>query len=273
MSKPLYDIGANLTHNSYTDDLDAVLQRAAAEGVNRLAVTGSSVEASEQACALAQRYPALVATAGVHPHHASDYTPASTESLRELLANPQVRAVGETGLDYYRNYSTVQQQEHAFREQLQLAADTAMPVFLHQRDAHGAFMDILREYRERLGRGVVHCFTGSAEELRDYLDLDMHIGITGWICDERRGAHLHELVPLIPHNRLLLETDCPYLLPRDLKPTPKTRRNEPRWLGHIARTVAACRNESPDELAAQTTANAEAFFARTGVAENEPGEQ
>ena len=261
MSHSLYDTGANLAHNSFADDLDAVLQRAAAEGVTQMAVTGTTVEASADALALAQRHGGLVSTAGVHPHHAGEYTADTDAALLKLLGEPEVRAVGETGLDHYRNYSTEQQQEHAFRAQLQLAADTAMPVFLHQRDAHEAFMRILRDYRDRIVRAVVHCFTGSEAELRDYLALDTYIGITGWICDERRGKHLHDLVGIIPQNRLLLETDCPYLLPRDLPLNPASRRNEPCHLGHIARTVAACRGVAPQTLAEQTTANAEAFFA------------
>lgn len=260
---PLYDIGANLTHNNFSDDLPEVLERAGANGIGWLAVTGSSLESSEQARQLAHRYPNLIATAGVHPHHASEYNQAVETGIRALLEDAKVCAVGEMGLDFNRNYSTCEQQEHAFRAQLEVAADTNLPVFLHQRDAHQVFIDILREYRGRLTRGVVHCFTDGAKELQDYLDLDMHIGITGWICDERRGVHLRELVRSIPNHRLMLETDCPYLLPRDLDPMPANRRNEPQWLKHIAEVVAECCAKSLETLAAETSATARAFFADT----------
>jgi len=133
-------------------------------------------------------------------------------------------------------------------------------VFLHQRDAHDAFMAILREYRPGLRAGVAHCFTGTERELRDYLALDLSIGVTGWICDERRGQHLRELVRLIPPERLMIETDAPYLLPRDLNPKPRTRRNEPKYLPHILKTVAACRGEPAPSVAEATTRNALAFF-------------
>ena len=179
--------------------------------------------------------------------------------LRELLALPGVVAAGECGLDYYRNYSPYESQRRAFAQQLQLAAELGKPVFLHQRDAHRDFIAALREHGAGL-RGVAHCFTGGAEELDSYLELGLHIGITGWICDERRGQHLHDLVARIPRGRLLLETDAPYLLPRDLQPKPALRRNEPLHLPHIAATVARLRDETYEDCVAHTTAAARALF-------------
>ena len=173
---------------------------------------------------------------------------------------PPVVAIGETGLDFNRDFSPRPLQERAFAEQLELACHCKLPVFLHQRDAHARFLPILREQRDRLKGGVVHCFTGTREELYDYLDLDMYIGVTGWICDERRGRELQELVREIPHERLLLETDAPYLLPRNMQPRPRGRRNEPAWLVWVLRMVAACREEAEDVLARQTTANARRCF-------------
>ena len=140
------------------------------------------------------------------------------------------------------------------------AADCRKPVFLHQRDAHQDFVALLREHRSALVGGVAHCFTGGESELEDYLALDLSIGITGWINDERRGAHLHTLVTRIPPNRLLLETDAPYLLPRDLCPRPKSRRNEPMYLPHIGAVVAQARGESAQSCAAHTSAHARALF-------------
>ncbi|MFO1325728.1 MAG: TatD family hydrolase [Rubrivivax sp.] len=258
----LIDIGANLTHESFRHDFDAVLQRAADAGVAQLVVTGASAEGSPQALALARAHPGrLYATAGIHPHHASDYDAEVDALLRELVAAPEVRAVGETGLDYHRNFSPRAAQLFAFERQLQIAVDSGKPLFLHQRDAHADFLAVLRQVRDRVGAAVVHCFTGTREELYDYLDLDCHIGITGWICDERRGTHLREFVREIPPQRLMLETDAPYLLPRTVRPMPSHRRNEPMYLAHIAAEVARDRAESLATTAAATTATARAFFA------------
>ncbi|HWU53403.1 MAG TPA: TatD family hydrolase [Tahibacter sp.] len=257
----LVDIGANLTHSSFSHDLTAVLDRAAAQGVGQIVVTGASRDGSPQALALAQAHPGrLFATAGVHPHHADEYDADCDALLRELVAAPQVRAVGETGLDYHRDLSPRPTQQFAFERQLQIALDCGKPLFLHQRDAHDDFMAILRPARDRLAAVVVHCFTGTREELFDYLDLDCHVGITGWICDERRGTHLREIVGNVPLNRLMIETDSPYLLPRNLRPMPSHRRNEPMYLAHICAEVARDRGESLETTAAGTTATARAFF-------------
>ena len=257
----LVDIGANLSHDSFSGDLEDVIGRARATGVVGMVVTGSSVPVSQTAFALTQDHPGyLYATAGIHPHHAKDSDQQTPDALRDLLRRDSVVAVGECGLDYFRNFSSPHEQQDAFVLQLELAAESGLPVFLHQREAHDGFMEILKSYRDKISRGVAHCFTGSERELRDYLDLDLHIGITGWICDERRGHHLRELIALIPEDRLMLETDAPYLLPRDLKPKPKSRRNEPCYLPHVLRTVADCSPWSMDKLAHQTRTTSQDFF-------------
>lgn len=257
----LLDIGANLTHESFQSDLDAVLQRAQAHGIARMLVTGASRVGSAEALALSTAHAGvLYATAGVHPHCAADYDDATDAALRLLAHDPQVRAVGETGLDYHRDLSPRSQQLVAFERQMQIAADLGMPLFLHQRDAHEDFMRLLTRYRERVPAVVVHCFTDTGQALRDYLALDCHIGITGWICDERRGLHLRELVAQIPAHRLMLETDAPYLLPRTVRPQPKHRRNEPMYLLQVCTQVAHDRGEPVSVTAANSTATAEAFF-------------
>lgn len=261
MTTGLVDICFNFTHGSFRKDEAEVLARAVAGGVETLMVTGSSVEESACCIELAERYPEhLYATVGVHPHLSVDWNGDSEDTLRELAGHDKVMAIGEAGLDYNRDYSPRSAQRHAFERQAALAAELRMPFFLHQRDAHDNFMGILREHRDALGNVVVHCFTGSAEELADYLDADLHIGITGWICDERRGSHLHDLVGMIPLDRLMIETDAPYLLPRDLKPPPRSRRNEPAFLPHVLRALAGHLNKSPAEIAASTTATARAFY-------------
>lgn len=263
------DIGANLTHDSFDLDRDAVIERAYKFGVVQMLITGATLSSSEQALELARAHPQrLYATAGVHPHHAAQLQQHELAQLKELLAQPQVLAVGECGLDYFRNFSPREAQLRAFEWQLQLAAECGKPVFLHQRDAHEDFMAVLREHRRALKGGVAHCFTADARELEDYLALDLSIGVTGWICDERRGAHLKPLMASIPRDRLMLETDAPYLLPRDLPkalPKPHGRRNEPMYLPHVGAVVAAARGESAEECAAHTSAHARALFGMPAV--------
>jgi TatD DNase family protein len=257
----LIDIGANLTHESFRRDLDAVLERAREAGVERMIVTGASRDGSGHALELARAHPGILhATAGVHPHHAGDYGAETDALLRTLAREPEVVAVGETGLDYFRDLSPRPAQRAAFEKQLAIAAELGMPLFLHQRDAHDDFFALLKSARDRVPAAVVHCFTDDRRALFDYLDLDCHIGITGWICDERRGTHLRELVREIPADRLLLETDAPYLLPRDIRPQPSDRRNEPMYLAHICEAVARERGETPAVTAERTTGNARTFF-------------
>ena len=257
----LIDIGANLGHESFAHDLDAVLARARAAGVAQMMVTGASREGSRDALRIARAHPGeLFATAGVHPHHAAEYTDECDAEMRELHKAPEVLAVGECGLDYFRDLSPRPAQRRAFERQLQLAADLGKPLFLHQRDAHADFIAQLRNFDGRLGPVVVHCFTGSREEMLECLDAGYYIGITGWLCDERRGVHLREIVRDIPGDRLLVETDAPYLLPRSVRPKPSHRRNEPMYLRHIVQELARDRGETLAVTAAQTTANARAFF-------------
>jgi TatD DNase family protein len=261
---PLIDIGSNLTHQSFAADLDQVLGRATEVGVTRQVVTGADLSSSRRAAALAGQHPGrLWSTAGVHPHHAASFDPTHREQWLELLSQARVVAVGECGLDYFRDLSPRDVQRSAFAAQLEIAASVQKPVFLHQRDAHQDFIAILKDYRPRLRGGVAHCFTGGRAELEDCLALDLSIGVTGWVCDERRGLALREAVAHIPAGRLMLETDSPYLLPRNLQPRPASRRNEPAFLPHIARAVAGLRGEALETLAAATTNNAVHFFGLT----------
>jgi TatD DNase family protein len=257
----LVDIGVNLTHGSFRQDRDQVIARALAAGVARMIVTGTSAQESLDARNLAVSHPGtLFATAGVHPHDARHWTAKTADALGDLARTQEVVAMGEMGLDFNRNFSSQPDQERAFAAQLDLAAALGMPVFIHERDAHERLMEILEPRRHLLGPGVVHCFTGTQEELAAYLALDLHIGITGWICDERRGVHLRELARAIPPERLLVETDAPFLLPRDLQPRPKDRRNEPAFLPHVVNTLARCLETPPETVAAITDQNARRFF-------------
>jgi TatD DNase family protein len=265
------DIGANLTHASFRDDLDVVVARARDAGVSTVVVTGTTVLESGMAAEIADRFD-LYATAGVHPHHARDCDASTISQLREIAKHPRIVAIGECGLDFNRNYSPHPDQEKWFVEQVRLGLELGKPLFLHSRDAHPRFAEIVK--RENVRNAVAHCFTGGKDELHAYLDLGLYIGITGWICDERRGSHLVDLVREIPRDKLLLETDAPYLTPRDLRPQPRARRNEPAFLPHILRTVARALGRTPEEVAAETTRNAQALFgireSRTTTHEKRP---
>ncbi len=260
----LIDIGANLAHGSFDADRERVIERARAAGVVAMVVTGSTLDDSAKAIALSRRFPEVLrATAGVHPHHATTFRQEDGERLAELLSDPMTVAAGECGLDYYRNFSPPAEQRRAFESQLGLADRHARPLFLHQRDAHGDFLAMLREHPRPASRAVLHCFTGGPAELEDCLALGLSIGVTGWICDERRGQELRESLPHIPGERLMLESDAPYLLPRTIQPKPAHRRNEPAYLPVILEEAARCRSQASAELAGLTTANASRFFGLT----------
>ncbi|MDR0669848.1 MAG: TatD family hydrolase [Treponema sp.] len=275
------DIGVNLMNAAFDRNREAVLSAAKNAGVSPLIITGSSLKSSAGALAFAGAHPGdCRATAGVHPHNAKDWDIPALLRLRELAACDALAAIGECGLDYNRNFSPPAAQRRCFEEQLELAAELGKPVFLHERDAFEDFSAILKKYRPKLSGAVVHCFTGGMKELEIYLAMDCHIGITGWICDERRGAHLVPLVKHIPADKLLLETDAPYLLPRNLpRPLPSSSNgpgaakargshNEPRFLPHIAAFVARALDKETEQLAAETRVNAIRFF---GIRESSGG--
>ncbi len=253
------DIGANLTNKAFRDDLWEVVENARAVGVFQMVLTGTCLRTSRESARLAQQNPGLFgATAGIHPHDAASFDADTRKTLAELYSLPEVLAVGECGLDFNRDFSPRDAQRHCFEQHLELAEQTGLPLFLHERDAHEEFLETMKSWRDRISQGVVHCFTGTKEQMTAYLDLDLHIGITGWICDERRGVHLHEAVKHIPANRLMVETDCPYLAPRDMKP--RVHRNEPKFLPHIVKFIAKCRGEDPQELASATVQTTHEFF-------------
>jgi TatD DNase family protein len=261
----LIDIGANLTHDSFDADRDEVLARARAAGVQRLIVTGASDHGSRKAAQLAAAHPGILyATAGVHPHHASEYTDESGALIRELADRRDVVAVGECGLDYFRTYSPQDAQRDAFKAQLEIAVEIGKPLFLHQRDAHNDFVKLLAAHSADISGGVAHCFTGTAEQMHAYLELGLYIGVTGWVCDERRGHDLQKAIGELPLDRLLLETDAPYLIPRDLPEKLAARRNEPCVLTHILTSVAGYMGRDEAEVAAAATRNSETLFRLNG---------
>ncbi|WP_292950669.1 MULTISPECIES: TatD family hydrolase [unclassified Neptuniibacter] len=255
------DIGVNLTDSSFDKDRNEVIQQAISQGIERLIITGTTLQESIQAIELCQQYPQhLYCTVGIHPHYAKDHSESDHLELSTLAKEANVLAIGETGLDFNRNFSLPEQQISSFEKQLELACTLKRPLFLHERDAHQKQLEMLKAYRDHFKDAVAHCFTGSKKELYNYLDLDLYIGITGWICDERRGTELQKLVKEIPSDRLMLETDAPYLLPRDLKPKPKSRRNTPNHLPHIAQKVASLVGKDLNLLNEETQKNCQRFF-------------
>ncbi|GIU14023.1 MULTISPECIES: TatD family hydrolase [unclassified Shewanella] len=255
------DIAVNLVGSSLEKDIQRVVEDAAAESVTSMVVIGSHIQESEQAIGLCEQFPQqLYCTAGVHPHHASEWQTDSADLLRKLTLSPSVIAVGECGLDYNRDFSPRDMQRRAFAEQLALAVELKMPVLMHERDAHDDFLAILKEYRSELPAALLHCFTGNKQSLDAYIEQDLYLGVTGWVCDERRGQELASLVPYIPNDRILIETDSPYLLPRSMRPKPKSSKNEPKYLPYIAQYVAALRQQELNEFADISYRNSRRFF-------------
>jgi TatD DNase family protein len=255
----IIDIGINLTHRSFDRDREAVVSAAEEAGVSPLIITGVSVKDSRKALEYAALFPGkLYTTAGVHPHDAKTCGPATLDGLRELAAQDAVVAIGECGLDYNRDFSPRPVQREWFEKQAALAVELGMPLFLHEREASEDFCAILHSCG--VTKAVVHCFTGTEAELERYLEIGAYIGITGWICDERRGQALRSLVRKIPADRLLIETDAPFLIPRDLGKQVKGSRNEPRFLRHIAGVIARCQDKDEAELCRETRDNTRRFF-------------
>ena len=258
MQSKLFDIGANLTHESFSSDLSTIINESISNNIEKISVTGCNVEDSLKALSIAEMYPNnLISTCGIHPHYADSFNDSSEIEIKEIASNSLVKAIGETGLDFNRNYSKKENQINSFLEHIKIANELNLPMFLHQRDSHKEFMTCLKDiYPET--NCVVHCFTGSEEELDAYLSLDFYIGITGWICDEKRGSHLKEFISKIPLDKLLIETDSPYLLPKNIKI--KGRRNKPLFLKEVLSKVSSIRNEPVNDLSKAIYQNSLKFF-------------
>ncbi|EWH11169.1 type V secretory pathway protein [Catenovulum agarivorans DS-2] len=260
-SAELFDIGVNLTSSQFDKDRTEIVEHAASLGVGSFVITSTSASETKQALKLLEQYPNLYATAGCHPHDAKDFTADDLAFIHDsYLLNQRVVAIGECGLDYNRDFSPRDCQRDVFRQQLKVAQSLNAPVFLHQRDAHQDFLNILTAHISDFSKVVVHCFTGNEAELLSYVELGCYIGITGWVCDERRGHHLLPLLQHIPADRLLIETDAPYLIPRHIQKQTKSRRNQPGYLVDIAQFIAEQTGISFEQLASQTYKNSLRFF-------------
>jgi len=260
----LIDIGVNLTHPSLSNQLDDITLNAKNAGVIHQIITGTCLDTSQRAFEITQSNPSYFSsTAGCHPHDAKDFTEADAIILKDLSNNPSVVAIGECGLDFNRNYSPQDIQKIVFEQQIQIACSTKLPLFMHQRDAHQTFVDILSQYSGQYTNGVIHCFTGNRQQMKQCLDIGLYIGITGWLCDERRGAELQEALKYLPLDRLMIETDAPFLLPRNIRPKPKGRTNTPDNLIWVVKQIASLLDMKEELVATKATRNTKEFFALT----------
>ena len=255
------DIACNFTSDRFDNDLDEVINQAIVNNITKFGLICSRLSDIDKLLEIYNRYSKdMFFTIGVHPHHANEINEEYLKKLKEVINNNNPHAIGETGLDFFRNLSTYEEQIFAFEEQIKIAIDTNKPLFLHQRDSHDDFIKILRKYSSDINKSVVHCFTGTKEQLNDYLELDCYIGVTGWICDAKRNVELRKTIKNIPLERLMIETDCPYLIPKNLEEKPKNNRNEPTYLNHIANEVAALMKEDINDIREKTYKTSLSFF-------------
>ena len=263
--KTYIDIGINLTNKQFQNDIDDVVRNALDADVSQMILTGTSVRNSEESARIAKEYPGILyATAGIHPHDAKSFNAQSISKLRNLLKQKHVVSVGECGLDFDRDFSPRNIQETCYKAQLELAIEVQKPLFLHERAAFTRFMDITKDYLPQLPKAVVHCFTGSLQEAKTYLDNGLYLGFTGAISDSKRFEHLKEVIQYVPLDRMMIETDAPFMLPKNvpnsLLKKYHERRCEPAFLPFVAGTVAKFKGVPLDKVAEETTKNAKHFF-------------
>tara|TARA_B100001175_G_scaffold315390_1_gene326846 strand:+ start:840 stop:1628 length:789 start_codon:yes stop_codon:yes gene_type:complete len=255
------DIACNFTSERFDKDLNEVINRAIKNKITKFGLICSRLNDLDKLLKIYEQYlNNMFFTIGVHPHHANEINDDYLKKLKQAVNKNNPHAVGETGLDFFRNLSTYEEQIFAFEEQIKIAIDTNKPLFLHQRDSHDDFIKILRKYSSDINKSVVHCFTGTQEQLNDYLELGCYIGVTGWICDEKRNVELRKTIKNIPIEKLMIETDCPYLIPKDLLNKPKNNRNEPVNLNHIASSIAELMDVNEESLKQITFETSLNFF-------------
>ena len=256
-----FDIALNLASDRFLGERDKVIADALVHNVNYFNIVCSSINELEFVKDLSDRYRENSCfTLGVHPHHANELNDDTLKSLKDSIKKFRPYAVGETGLDFYRNLSSFENQLNAFEQQIMMSIENNLPLFLHQREAHDDFIKVLDRYISDIPKGIVHCFTGTQSQLDDYLERGLFIGLTGWICDERRNKDLRESIKNIPVDKLMIETDAPYLIPRNLKIKSKNNRNEPQFLPHIANEIADLMNADVSEFNKQVFNNSKSFF-------------
>lgn len=255
----LFDSHCHIDDKTYDADLAAVLDRARQAGVRAMTVVGIDLATAEKAIRIAGRHDNIITSTGIHPHDAANCSAGILARLADLARQHDcVRAWGETGLDFNRMFSPQADQEACFSAQLAIAGELDLPLIFHERDSNGRFYEILKAEGPDTRKGVIHCFSGTREELVQYLDLGYHIGITGILTIRQRGAYLRELAPLIPEDRILIETDAPYLTPAPQKN--KIRRNEPAFVRSVLERLAQVRDADPETLAQKIFDNTQQFY-------------
>ena len=243
----LFDSHCHLDDKTYMKDIAQVIERAHRNGVAQMMTVGVNRKTAARAVSLAESNPGIYASVGFHPHDARHCSSEALDMLIRLAKNPKVKAWGEIGLDYNRMYSPRKDQERWFIRQLQIADALDLPIIFHERDSQGRFIEILETHLKKEQTGVIHCFSGTSTELQHYLKLGFCIGITGILTLKERGADLRKMLSQIPAERLLVETDAPYLTPVPEKN--RTRRNEPAFVKSVLLKLAEIRGEDPAELA------------------------
>ena len=257
---PIIDIGANLTHPDLYPDIKKIIRQMEDVNVTHAIIISSTLDDAKKAIAISDKYKGkFYTTVGFHPHNAKEFNHSHIQSMKDLLRNQFVRSIGECGLDYYRLYSEKKEQILCFENHISLAIDSQMPLFLHERNAHDDFYAILSSEYRKLNKFVVHCFTGDKNVLKKYLDIGSYIGITGWITDKDRGSHLHNIMKYIPSDRLMIETDSPYLIPHNIERN-VSKTNYPYYLPYVVSCLAKCLNKDVDTVRESTYKVTKEFF-------------
>ena len=246
-----FDSHCHVDEEAFDEDREEVLSRMKANGVTRCAVIGSDMETSRRAAAFAAAHSGVVAAGGFHPHEASRFRESNLDELREMYQKGRIRAIGEIGLDFYYDHSPRDVQREVCIRQMELAWELKAPVAYHIRDAHQEMLEIMKDMKARLTGGIIHCFSGSAEIAKEYLKLGYYISFAGPLTF-KKAPRLQEAVKLVPKDRLLIETDSPYMAPEPVR----GRRNEPANVRYVGLKMAELRGEKPEEVAAFTTENA-----------------
>lgn len=250
-----FDTHCHIDEPRFDEDRSAVLLRMAENNVTACVCVGSDMETSRRSMAFAKSTPSVYAAVGIHPHEAQYYRPEDCDTLAAWFGEEKVVAIGEIGLDYYYDHSPREAQKIAFEAQLDLACRIGAPAILHVRDAHGDTLDILRSRKSSLPTGIIHCYSGSLESAREYVTLGFYIALGGAVTF-KKAPNLWEVAKGLPLDRLLIETDSPYLSPEPFR----GRRNEPAYVVHVAERIAALRGEDVEHIAAATTENARRVY-------------
>lgn len=258
----MIDTHAHIDFKEFNSDREAAIERFFSGGGTKFINVGCSLSSSLESFELSEKYKNIYASVGIHPHDANDISKFSLKKIEELATHYKIVAIGEIGLDFYRNLSSTENQISAFKMQLEIAENHKKPIIIHCRDAYNELIDILKGYKTSNWKGVIHCFAASWDLAKEFLDLGFYVGFTGIVtyyknkskCDEE--PEIYKVIRNMPADRILIETDCPYIAPVPYR----GKRNEPLFVKYIAEKIANVRNVSFEEIEKQTSENAEKLF-------------